>query len=124
MQWVKRVWHGKEKLWKVFWIGAFAMVIIELATIWLLSDTESIHKAETSGYGAQSVPYLTKLVAPLIPESILMIVWIISVWKCAVNTEVIFWKYFARIAAALYGVRVAINIALIFGWASVGLHYL
>jgi len=91
MGFIKRSWRGEEKLWRVFWLYYMLGELIFFMFLYLIMFLISI--VVTS-----EPPFLIILVY-VIPVFGYFIWIIVSLWKCAFNTNWKGWGYLIRILA-------------------------
>ena len=70
-------WYGNEKLWKAFWLLGFLTFFIAVLFAVVLKSREAY------------------LIFGFLIQLPMTIFWLISTWRCAPNSKIIF-KYFAR----------------------------
>jgi hypothetical protein len=88
MNFFKQGWLGKEKLWKVTWLGYIGLIIVVvLLTISMVGTV-----------GDNAMLFMT-------PVVLVVNIWgIVAMWRCAPNVNWRGWMYIARVLVVLTAV--------------------
>lgn len=95
MEYIRYLWQGREKLWKVFWIYNILWLFVLNSVASLLID------AAPSDIAAWAVYVIFQLVTLFL---------VLARWKCAFNTSWIGWGIAARGYILICFVLVALEI--------------
>ena len=78
-------WHGKEKLWKAFWImGFFLQFIVAYVLLFLLYLGSSI-----------GLTWSIKIIIFILSNVYTIWIWV-SIWNCAYNVKKKIWGHISR----------------------------
>lgn len=80
---IRRSWRGEMKLWKIFWIVGIGASV-------LLREAYNLD----SKLDPPNIWWIVLLLVSLIP---LQIWWVVSVWRCAGNTNMRLWSTSAKV---------------------------
>lgn len=94
MEYIRYLWEGKEKLWKVFWIYNILLLFVLSSLADLLIDASTV----TLAWAVHAMFQLVTLFLAL------------ALWKCAFNTSWIGWAIIARGYVLLYFVLYILDI--------------
>jgi hypothetical protein len=83
-----KAWNGEELLWKVFWIYGVAVSVL-YGLIYEYSPDN----------GIDSLSILENIL--LAPYIIYTILWMVSLWRCAPNSDLSLWTWLARAIVAI-----------------------
>ncbi|MEP0764683.1 MAG: hypothetical protein HRF48_18295 [Chloroflexota bacterium] len=96
---VLRYWQGRGPLWKVFWVYGVLTSAVVTALFMLLV------RLEGDGFGLHQL-----LMLLFVPYT----VWIlVSVWRCAFNTENAYYGYLARAMTVAWAVNAALLVLFV-----------
>ena len=98
LDWIKSAWQGGQKLWQVFWLGLLSIYAVVFISGTLLAP----------------LPYSPLVYSVWYASCFAMSIWWwVSVWRCAPNTSLAFWKYLARIFVVFQAVNLALALYLV-----------